>query len=317
MSSHRKTGLKKLRIEALEGRLLMAGNITASLKAGNHLFIWGDASDNGVMLSSVAGEYVVQGFSVTDPPAPTTVNGKNEPKAFANVRKVSINLGAGTDVLQLGNHFGDQTVFSDNLILHASPGDKGVVMDNVLFAKPGGAQVTINTGAGADHISLNGVSFQNGSPKLALNSGKGGDIVSAMNVSFTAGGLSRFGINTGSGDDAASASNVSFNSEYRFTVNTGLGNDSLALQSVRRPAIGRYVVTSVAMGRGNDQVIIRDSVFHKLSVNLDRGEDELFFADNAVFSATLDGGPSKDSLNPDWKTLNTGAIAVKHFETFV
>jgi hypothetical protein len=71
------------------------------------------------------------------------------------------------------------------------------------------------------------------------------------------------------------------------------------------------------MGRGNDQVIIRDSVFHGLSVNLDRGDDELFFAGNTVFSATLDGGPSRDNLNPDWRELNTGKIAVKHFETFV
>jgi len=58
-----RAALRRLSIEALEGRAMLAGNVAVSVSSGN-LFIRGDNAGNGVYVEQVgSGKYSVTGFT--------------------------------------------------------------------------------------------------------------------------------------------------------------------------------------------------------------------------------------------------------------
>src|SRR5262249_14916053 len=69
-------GRRTLHVEQLEGRAMLAGNVTASVSGGN-LIIRGDNVDNGVVISQTdPGTYLVTGIDTAG--GPTTINGNTD-----------------------------------------------------------------------------------------------------------------------------------------------------------------------------------------------------------------------------------------------
>jgi len=98
---------RKLRLESLESRCLLAGNVTVKVAGGN-LFITGDNNDNVVLVAGTgtSGQYLVEGL--TDSAGlPTNIryNGTNNSSVIVSGVKHSINvdLKGGDDAFGLTN----------------------------------------------------------------------------------------------------------------------------------------------------------------------------------------------------------------------
>jgi hypothetical protein len=93
---------------------------------------------------------------------------------------------------------------------------------------------------------------------------------------------------------------------------TGAGNDLVTVENVTDKQI-----FALDTGMGDDTVKIRDSVFASLTVSLGGGNDGLEFAGNTVGkTGVLDGGAGYDSLNANWRKVNSGNISATNFEAF-
>ncbi len=88
----------RMGIEALEDKLLLAGDVTATVVDGN-LMIRGDADSNGVAITSgdVLGEYLVGGLMAGD--GPTSVNGNFHRTVVNGVSgNILVGMGDGDDL---------------------------------------------------------------------------------------------------------------------------------------------------------------------------------------------------------------------------
>ncbi len=95
---------RRLRVETLEQKKLLAGDVTAELVEG-HLIVSGDEMDNQVAVRSgeMPGQFVVVGLTGPDGEQ-TTVNGSQDPVVVNEVRRnVVVRMGDGDDVLRLAN----------------------------------------------------------------------------------------------------------------------------------------------------------------------------------------------------------------------
>lgn len=98
---------KRLSVERLEDRSLMAGNVTAAV-TGGVLVITGDASDNGVTVDYIQANNSYQVIGTSQGGTNTTINSLDTSVAgneqiFANVTKgIKITLNAGNDNLVFG-----------------------------------------------------------------------------------------------------------------------------------------------------------------------------------------------------------------------
>jgi hypothetical protein len=162
MSANRKGG-SKLRIEGLENRLMMAGNVTATLQAGN-LLITGNALDNGVSIigSAVPGKFVVQGLPTNC--VPTTVNGKHS-VTFEKVQNITIDLKDGNDLLRIGNAQADQTQIPGMMTARTGPGNDTVIIENAKGQK----SFALDTGNGDDTVIIRDSVFRDLTVNLGLN----------------------------------------------------------------------------------------------------------------------------------------------------
>ena len=80
---------RKLSVESLEGRRLLAGNVTAVLRGGD-LILSGDTADNSVQVSRLpSGLFHIQGLEGT------TVNGKPAIDAFADAHDIDVLMQQG------------------------------------------------------------------------------------------------------------------------------------------------------------------------------------------------------------------------------
>jgi hypothetical protein len=123
-------GHRTLKVEPLEGRAMLAGNVTVSVSGGN-LIITGDNRDNAVLVQQGAnsGDYVVTGFDFADfggsgASGPTTIKGGSS--TFVDfggtsarivhgvTRNVIIDMKGGNDSLGVGNNLDDLLATADN-----------------------------------------------------------------------------------------------------------------------------------------------------------------------------------------------------------
>ena len=93
---------RKLRLESLENRNLLAGNVTATVVDGN-LIIEGDDQDNQISIVATEnrGQYIIRGrASATFGPITTTINGSDAEEGILVTgvkRSVHISMGDGND----------------------------------------------------------------------------------------------------------------------------------------------------------------------------------------------------------------------------
>lgn len=152
----RQASRSSLRLESLEPRLPLAGNVTAQFSGGT-LLLTGDALGNEVVVASAPGGTM----AVLGAPG-TTINGSANP--FVTTRAVTsivANLNGGNDAIGFGNNALalSNALFFTNVPLSVSPADLQTAINLVApgvttFSLPGSLSVT--TGDGNDAVGIVG-----------------------------------------------------------------------------------------------------------------------------------------------------------------
>lgn len=236
---------RPLRVEALERRELMAGDITARL-AGSTLVLTGDSLGNQLLVTSVSGgQIAVLGGD-------TTVNGSTSPFITGRpVTSIVASLNGGDDVIGFGN---SAQGFADQLIgMGVSPPDVVELQDEIdsvangttTFSLPG--SLTITTAAGADAIAIIGV--------------VGGSVTATLGSAPTGGNGNRLTIG---GTNPAYASRVG----GAMSIVGGGQRDVVEFLTT---AVGGAVVA--ALGNGENYLGMRDTSIASLTYTGGTGVD--------------------------------------------
>src|SRR5205085_1142898 len=138
---------RRLGMESLEGRQMMAGNVLVSVNSLGDLLITGDNQDNNVQIfqsvqqgAVIPGKFLVTGAQNTN----TLINGQAAAQYFENVtHDIKIDLKDGLDRVKVGdglssNHF----VAPHDLVIDMGAGKDGVLIPAVTIKN----NLTVNQG---------------------------------------------------------------------------------------------------------------------------------------------------------------------------
>jgi hypothetical protein len=206
---------RQLAVETLEGRAMMAGNVSAFVSSGS-LYVNGDGFGNGVAITKVGYEaYQVSGISQAG--ASTRINGTTV-RTFYNVSDdIRVSLGNGNDFLRIGG---------------ASELTRMVLPDDLF----------IDMGNGNDSVRLQWLSNRDYNDRMVVNTGWQDDSVDMFMVYCN----DYMTIDTAQNWDNVSMNHVTVGGA--LTVSTGAGSDRFVLS---RSIVGRL---SVDMGSEGDYV---------------------------------------------------------------
>ena len=330
------TRAKKLQLESLEGRWLMAGDVSANVIGGN-LFIIGDDLSNHISVSDGpnAGEVVITGLPDGNAVA-TTVGGQPTVTKTGVTQNIVIVLRGGEDILDLN----DLTV-AKNLGVSMDDGDDEVNVGTgvavTIVANPNlvtvGSNALIATGTGEDTINIaslevtGSLGIQAGTEDDHVHLGLvnlsvsnnlvNGDVVKARDLV----------INLGLGDDELTASHVGIK---RAIGIAGAGGDTVNLDHVKANHVaiallgGEDHVTikhltavnlGIFTGGDNDEVTIEDSSFKRLAVELLHGNDTFSIKNTHADLAVFDGGGGTDDTYNGLGGNSFGSAIRRRFET--
>lgn len=188
---------RKLNMELMERREMMAADITAVLQNGNLYINEAKGSvgkDQGVSVSQLAnGNIRVQGLDAAGTGVVSKVNGK----AFVDfaiplvsktgsTRSLFANLGAGNDLIRFDTTAGVVPSFQ-NVTLNLGT-TKGADNDNVMvWALNTRGSITVDTGIGNDWVFMSNV--DSWGTQLKINTGAGADTVTIKNDSHLRGSV--------------------------------------------------------------------------------------------------------------------------------
>jgi hypothetical protein len=231
-------GSRRLRLEWLEKREVLAGNVLAAVVAGD-LVITGTNGPNGVRVAEVG----VNTFKVTGLGAggPTTINGAASATLGGVTDDININLLLGNDVLQvdriaiLGDLHVDTNGGADhakitraairgNLLVETKGGNDTVWIENTTVGGlPGvvGGAANIETGEGADQVTILRLTTAGGAH---VNTGIGNDTLSVRDSAFA-----NLNIATGDGADTAHLTRVA----ARNNIGVDMGDNADKLVATR------------------------------------------------------------------------------------
>ena len=267
-------------VEALEPRLLLSGNVQASVVSGN-LIIRGNVAANVIVLDQPGlnpRKVRISGASGT------TINHQTGPVVLRGVRNgVDIQLGAGRDRVSMSG-----LSLPGNVLVN---GQRHLTLDNVQVAK------TLNILSIASTTISNTAVGEN----LVIRSGLDGENVALQGVAVHR----NTRIVGGSGADVITVQDSTFNGAVR--VRTGAGKDLVQIEANGDP-VGRPTrfrgPASIGLATGNDAL--------QVGVAGQAGNRAVF--SNAVF---FDGGPGFDALsNPGSNTyIMPSLVSVINFES--
>lgn len=302
----------RLRVESLEDRRMLAGNVVVEAIGGS-LFLRGDNLSNGVNLTAGATPGTFQVAGVTDastaPTATTLSLGRNHQGLTLNAdgtvtasgitRAIFVDMGNGDNAVGIGGGVAALEVGGGTTPL-AIPSD-----------------MVIQTGSGNDVVT---VTDTNVGGSLTMNTGAGHDTVTATTVTVNRDAV----INTGAGDDTVALSADTINGALVVNTGTSTGaattNDIVTLLNVQvaRDAtlVGAGVTGAlpaanifselflvsgctfksnfvVSMGRGNDQLLVTTSTAQGSAVLTTQSGGDVVALDNFTVGNSL--------------VLNTGA----------
>lgn len=282
-------------IRSLESRVLLAGNVTASLSAAGTLTINGDSNNNRIDITDDG-----LGTIVVHEDAGGTVNGSNDIEFnSADVKNVVINGRAGNDDVRVVD-----LDISGFLTANLGAGMDDFSVDTSHI----GGKLTVLGSVGNDHIDLfttevDGATY--------INSDGGSDQVHFQD--FLAHGVVT--VLTGVGDDEVEISDGASTFDQAVNVLTDGGSDYV------RAGDGTTFDGAVTINTGAnaDQVEASTSTFNgKVTVLLGAGADEITVTGNTFNQAVfLDGGANQDILFNDGTNLFAFTPTVKRIETTV
>jgi VCBS repeat-containing protein len=215
---------RQLGLERLESRIVLAGNVSATVRGGN-LQVTGDTLGNEITIEQPA----LNRFTITSRDGTTTINGQAGPLTFNGVKKnLSISLSSGDDVVEL-----------------AGSGNSSLRVSN---------RLNISTGSGNDQVLMNhvhaiGLHIDLGTQDDLLNVGDDGGQDGLMITKEAV-------IGAGSGRDDVRIANTLF--KRALTLDMGSGNDQTTLQDTT------VKKSSTVVGGGNRDTLSRQNNHGKL-----------------------------------------------------
>jgi hypothetical protein len=272
----RNRGVRGLRLEHLETRCLLAGNVAVS-RTGDTLFVRGDNLANEIGIFSAGGDdYTVVGVD-------TTINGSDDPEGptFFNIRNFNIDLRGGNDTLGIAD---DPTGLAD--IESALAAGFPITLGDIGPTEPTALDgfILIRTGAGADTV---GLAVDTGS-FVDIATGAGNDQVGVLASDIGA----HLFIRGEDGSDGVAV--IDSFVETTFLMEGGRGSDGLFVQTFDADSM------TVNGGRDSDTIGLFDiAVTGSIVVLGDHGNDsiQLEFAE-ANFVHLL-GGDGNDFIDAD------------------
>jgi hypothetical protein len=273
----RRNRTTQLRIEALESRAMMAGNVTAAVVGGN-LLIRGDNQFNDIAITAGPnpGDFLITGNNGT------TVNGSSAPITESGVtRNVMIAFKKAGCTLKIGDSQDQTLSIPGQLAIGAGSGNNTIDLENLQI----GGNLNVGLGNGQNTLTVDSVTAR----AALIGAGSGGDTVTISNTTVT----KEFLVGTGNGSDTVTI--------------TGPGADAVMARSLSVLTGGGSDVVNLA------DVDIRRG----LLVNLGRGDDTLNLnGGNTVGGmAVLLGGPGDDDLAVNAAPNSFHNMAIVGFET--
>jgi hypothetical protein len=287
MSRRNSFASRRLGLESLESRQLLAGNVFVTVDGGD-LIVTGDARANEIQIlqalqngEPIPGQYVITGLNNT------TINNQPADRFTDVTDDFIIKLNGGNDILAMGNGTTADFVIPDDLEIDTAEGNDVLRLDRIDV----GDDATINTGNGADSLSMAlRVGFlprDNGDNSLFINTGARSDNVLLRNT-FVRADLS---INTGPDQYADTVDMLMMNIGDDTTLNTGGGDDT-----VRMSDVGVNDDFILLTGAGSDRVTMNRCEVDEFFADLGAGRDRLELRDTFGRRATLNGGADGDGL---------------------
>ncbi len=309
---------RRPRMENLERRELMAGNITAGLGSDGILHIDGDNWSNGVEVRQVGSQWnggsygpVVQVRGLYQSGAQTKINGASS-QTFYVVRGLDIDMNGGSDRVNIGSSTGQYSYFSKGVTVVTGSGHDDVNLNKVSTY----LDTQIWTGSGNDDVTLNNVragsnsdEFRQGGLYIYTESGhdeivvKGTTVVNSMEVNVGAGGYYHDKVEL---DHVNVGGNLTLtNRELDSWYNTG--RVTATMEDVN---VGRKLTIDTLLAKADLELerVNADEVFAQLGSR----DDSLSLTDVQANSITAHGNRGEDSL------FRSGSSRVNHdgFEDF-
>jgi hypothetical protein len=329
------SGERRLKLEHLETRAMLAGNVSVSVSGGN-LNVRGNNSSNQIAIVQLdVGEYAVVGLNGT------TVNGSTDPVVKSGVKNnIDVDLKKGNDVVAIGNDLEALALWADaseitlpddlelpegapeclkvpkHLNLRLGDGND----DAVVIAKVGlrinadlgngndrliiqdskvGDDIIVRGGNGHDYLYTNRTQV---AQMYDVNMGNGEDSVELWNSSVGESVV----INTGNDADYVDIADSAI--EDNVIVRTGNGSDEVYAHS--HGAEGMVVDRNVDIdtGAGNDYVEVAGDVTKLVKVNAGSGHDEVFLEDLEARDLVVLLGAGNDYMEADDVEIDNNAL---------
>lgn len=260
----------------LEPRQLLAGDVSVTLQ-DNDLTIVGDDQGNAITLHlGQNNQVILQGNQ-------TTLNGSSDPLIFSRrLRNVSLNLGAGSNSLQLAG-----LKLRGNLQVQTGDGDNSIDFQGLTAQ-----QISVSTSVGDDTFSLVNVTARRG---LTLSSSGGDNIIALQEIQSRR----ELSVLLGDGDDLLATERLRVNRDVYFQSSGG-ANQILVLGPTR---ISRLL--EIQTGNGDDSIslvpqrIDQSLLVRRLMIETGEGDDQIFLDENCRFQqrVLLDGKEGENLLN--------------------
>lgn len=225
---------RRLGVESLESRAMLAGNVLVNVDSAGNLRITGDNADNQfTIIQSGNGSYLIVGQN-------TTINGLGSRNVTGVRRSLDIDLRGGNDDVTFtgalpGGTFAPR--FTASFAVRGGAGSDTINVANVDAA----GQVLIDGGGGADNLSVLSVLGDD----IVLRTTLGGDSIEADGLAAD----DLIQIESGEGNDSLSVSNTT---ARRMTVNTGFGDDELVIDNTTITQSLAVNTSGIASGIGNN-----------------------------------------------------------------
>jgi len=256
---------RRLNLEGLETRALLAGDVTVSVLNGN-LLIVGDSADNDITIEqgTTADSFIVTGIGTVG--GDTNINGApSTTGTFTGVtHNITVRMNGGDDTvsvladtltpgnLSISMGSGDNTVaigagatITNNLAITTDGGDDTITVTDTTV----NGSANIQTGGGDDDVTLTGLTVgedtaAGAASQNVFGTSPLGRFLNALfqdNSSNSKPGLT---VDTGFGDDTVTASELTVHGSA--SIETGFGDDTVSLTDV--------TVDNQTTGGGNTNV---------------------------------------------------------------
>jgi large repetitive protein len=152
--------LRKLAVESLETRRVLAGNVSAAL-SGYHLLITGDNLANDITITALPG---TPGRVRITPAAGTTLNGLSVPLTFPSFGDIRLSMQGASDNVIFNGDAGLTDSLPGSLVVDNGEGNNTFTLSDYSI----GTNLTVRSGSGVDAITLtnnivgNNITINNG-----------------------------------------------------------------------------------------------------------------------------------------------------------